>query len=306
MRKQIQSYFTFSKKELNGILVLFILITLILVFPFCYRLLDETEHYDLRRFHEEIAEFKASALKRNRDYRSVREKIKEKELEPDYFEFDPNNLKESDWHRLGLSPKQARVIHNYRSKGGRFYKNEDLKKIYSITGQQYERLEPYIRIGSDRLKSISHRKLPDIKNDSYTKKREVIRIELNSADSAFLDQIRGIGPAFASRIIRFRNRLGGFHSKEQLREVYGMDSLRYAQLEDQVLVDQSLLNKLNINTATFEQLRNHPYLTYKQINAILQYRKQHGNYAAAGDLKKVLILNEEIIRKIEPYLAFDL
>jgi len=84
-----------------------------------------------------------------------------------------------------------------------------------------------------------------------------------------------------------------------------MDSLRYSQLENQIVANSSLVKRLNPNVATFEDLRHHPYLTFKQINAIIQYRKQHGNYSSADDLRKVLILNEEIIRKIEPYLSFD-
>ncbi len=304
MRKQTQSYFTFSKKELNGILVLLVLITLILSFPFCYRLLDEPETYDLDSYRKEIAEFKASAVSTKGNHRPIREKIEERELQPDYFTFDPNTLSQSGWLRLGLSQKQARVIHNYISKGGKFYKPEDLRKIYSITEEQYTSLKSYIRIASGTTGHPAYRK-PGHQQTWTAKMPELVMVELNAADSTEMERIRGIGPAFASRIIRFRNRLGGFHSKEQLREVYGMDSLRYVQLAGQVSVDVSLINKLNINTATFEQLRTHPYLSYKQINAIIQYRRQHGHYTSASDLKKVLILNEEIIRKIEPYLAFD-
>lgn len=306
MKKQLQSYLTFSKRELNGILVLFILITLILGAPVCYSLLADRKSYDLSAFRAEIAGFKASAVKRNRTYRLLKPKKEEQERQPDYFEFDPNNLNASEWQRLGLSARQPRVIHNYTSKGGKFHRNEDLKKIYSITAQQYEKLEPYIRIKSKQLPEAGYRKLQDKKNESGNKKPEAIRLEINSADSILLDQLRGIGPAFASKIIRYRDRLGGFYSKEQLREVYGIDSLRYVQLVDQVAVDPSLLIKLDINRATFEQLRRHPYLSYKQINAIIEYRRQHGKYTSVGDLKQVLILGEEIIRKIEPYLAFDL
>ena len=302
MKKQLAAYFTFSKKELNGILILLIIITLILGFPFCYRFFDEPETYDLSRFRKEIALFKASALERNKNYASLQDKNETKELEPEYFEFDPNTASASEWQKLGLSSRQIKVINNYLSKGGKFFRNEDLKKIYSITEVQYKRLEPYIDIKLNRPHSFRERQLPE--NNVSRVEREIVIIELNAADSAMLDQLRGIGPAFASRIIRFRNRLGGFHDKKQLKEVYGMDSLRYSQIENQVSVDASSIKRLNINTATFEELRSHPYLSFKQINAIIQYRRQHGNYSSVDDLKKVLILNEEIIRKIEPYLSF--
>jgi DNA uptake protein ComE-like DNA-binding protein len=299
MNRQFKSYFTFSKKELNGILILLIVITLILGFPFCYRYFDEPETYDLSRFQKEIALFKASAVRSDNDDAFQREEIEIKRLEPEYFQFDPNTASVSEWQKLGLTSKQIKVVRNYLSKGGKFFRKEDLKKIYSISEVQYKGLEPYINISLTKPDSFKERKLPVNKVS-----KGIVIIELNAADSVMLDQLRGIGPAFSSRIIRFRSRLGGFYHKTQLREVYGMDSLRYSQLESQITVDASLVKRLNVNTATFEELRNHPYLSYKQINAILQYRKQHGSYASADDLKKVLILNEEIIRKITPYLSF--
>lgn len=303
MKTQLTSYFSFSKKELNGILVLFAAITLILSFPFCYRFFDEPETYDLSQFQKEIALFKASAVERSKDYSSLKENIEASELRPEYFEFDPNSASAADWQKLGLTPRQIKILSNYLSKGGKFFSKEDLKKIYSITQEQYEGLEPYVKIKLGKHNSFTERKLPATRVSETSK--EIVIIELNTADSVLLDQLRGIGPAFASRIIRFKKRLGGFYDKEQLKEVYGMDSTRYAQIENQLTVDASSIKRIKVNTATFDDLRSHPYLSFKQINAILQYRAQHGNYSSGADLKKVLILNEEIIRKIGPYLSFD-
>ena len=304
MKNPIVSYFNFSKKELNGILVLFIILSMIFGFPFCYRFFKQPEAFNLSEFKDEIAVFKASATRKNRSYEKIRNYIEDNELNPVFFAFDPNGLSDNDWQRLGLSARQAKVIKNYEAKGGRFYRKEDLKKIYSITESQYASLEPYIRIRSDKPKAFNEKKFSDYKKKYTLTKREFAIIEINSADSITLESIRGIGPAFASRIIRFRDRLGGYYSKEQLKEVYGMDSIKYALLSDQVSADVSLIHRVNLNTATFEQLKRHPYLNYKQINAMIQYRKQHGNFQSANDLKKVLILNEEIIRKIEPYISF--
>ena len=305
MIKQLISYFSFSKKELNGILVLLFFVSLILALPFCYRIFDEPEHYNLTQFQQEIATFRASQVSRKKNYPSFRDQIEDRILDPVYFNFDPNTAFPSDWQKLGLSQKQIKVVRNYLSKGGKFYKKEDLRKIYSISEKQYTSLEPYIQIKLDKPEFINQRKLTENKDYSRKVEKTILVVELNVADSAMLDQLRGIGPAFASRIIRFRDRLGGFYRKEQLMEVYGMDSLRYAQLEKQIVVEASLIKKLPVNAVTFDELRQHPYLTFKQINALIQYRKQHGNYASADDLGKVLLLNEEIIRKIEPYLSFD-
>ena len=301
----IRSYFSFSKKELNGILLLCIIVAIITIFPYIYRSVSKPEAYELITFKREIAAFEESALKQGKVYQEVRNQIEDKDFKADYFVFDPNDLAEKEWQKLGLSSRQIRVIKNYEAKGGRFYRKEDLKKIYSIPASQYGRLEPYIRIPSTYPKTFKASRPEGYKrpNDTY-KGDAVIIIELNVSDSAIMESVRGIGPVFASRIIRYRSRLGGFYSKEQLREIYGLDSLKYSQLKDRVSVDASFIQKININTATFDQLKRHPYLSYKQMNAIIQYRKQHGDYRSIDDLKKVAILNEEIIRKIEPYLAF--
>ena len=138
----------------------------------------------------------------------------------------------------------------------------------------------------------------------YKKAAAGVVIELNSADSAKLTELRGIGASFARRIISYRNRLGGFYRKEQLKEVFGLDSATYAGLQAQVSADPSKIKKIRINKAAFEDLSKFPYLTYKQMNAIIQFREQHGNYESLADMKNIAIMNDEILRKIAPYLDF--
>lgn len=294
-KSSIRSFFNFSKKELNGIFFLFLLILVILAGPWFYRKLSKQQVYDLETFKLEAANFKNSEL---RVYHSSNKK---KAVKAAYFEFDPNSIGEKEWLRLGFSIKQIRVINNYISKGGRFYKKEDLKRIYSISEAQYALVEPFIRIAASYN---SNKFVKDKKAATFNNRIPVPLIELNLADSLSLLTVRGIGPAFASRIIRFRDRLGGFHTKEQLKEVYGIDSLKYSQIQGQFSIDAGLIQKINLNTAGFDQLKKHPYLTYKQMNAIIQYRQQHGYFQTIEDLNKVAILNKEIIRKIEPYFAF--
>jgi DNA uptake protein ComE-like DNA-binding protein len=127
---------------------------------------------------------------------------------------------------------------------------------------------------------------------------------LNSADSAKLTELKGIGPSFARRIVNYRNRLGGFISKEQLKEVFGMDDDRYAEMQGQVSVDPTHIQKIHINKVDFDGLKKFPYLSFKQMNAIVQFREQHGDYSSLNDMRNIAILNDEILRKIEPYIDF--
>ena len=138
----------------------------------------------------------------------------------------------------------------------------------------------------------------------YKKAAAGVVIELNSADSAKLTELQGIGPSFARRIVNYRNRLGGFVNKEQLKEVFGMDDDRYAEMQAQVSIDPSQIQKIQINKVDFDGLKHFPYLTFKQMNAIVQFREQHGDYTSLNDMRNIAILNDEILRKIEPYIDF--
>lgn len=138
----------------------------------------------------------------------------------------------------------------------------------------------------------------------YKKVADGVIVELNSADSAKLTGLNGIGRSFARRIVNYRNRLGGFVNKEQLKEVYGMDDDRYAGMQAQVSVDPSQIKKIQINKVDFDELKHFPYLTFKQMNAIVQFREQHGDYTSLNDMRNIAILNDEILRKIGPYIDF--
>jgi DNA uptake protein ComE-like DNA-binding protein len=104
--------------------------------------------------------------------------------------------------------------------------------------------------------------------------------------------------------MEYRNRLGGFLSKEQLKEVYGLDEEKYSHIKAQVSIDPARISKIKINQVDFEGLRRFPYLTNKQTNAIIQYRNQHGNYNSIADMRNIVILDDVILRKIEPYIDF--
>jgi len=204
------------------------------------------------------------------------------------FNFNPNNLPEEKWQQLGLTDQQIKSIKNYEAKGGRFYSKSDVQKMYALPDIDYQRLAPYIS-------------LPDKSN--YTEKSNDI-VEINTADSAKLTQIRGIGGSFAKSIIRYRDRLGGFYRKEQLKEVFGIDSLMYLDISPFIKVDARKITKINLNKATNNSLIAFPYLTYKQRNAIVEYHTQHGDYTSLSDLKNIPIIDDEILRKIEPYISF--
>lgn len=299
MIKWLNIYFNFSRREFNGLLVMLLLLAVITVIPTVYEWIVP-EQSDL--VMEKAALRKLILVeKENAENFSPGKNNKTEPRGPvKLFPFDPNRMSNESWQLLGFSVKQAAVLGRYTAKGGRFRRKEDLQKMYVVSKEMYERLIPYIYVLPEEAAER-----PGYPLAVYPAKPKFEKVALNTADTLALTAIKGIGPAFARRIAAYRKRLGGFYKKEQLMEVYGLDSLKYKEIEDQVTIDKQVLTFLMINKAVFEDLKNHPYLTYKQVNALLQFRKQHGNYSNIADLKKVVILSDETIGKLAPYISFD-
>lgn len=291
----LKKYFTITKREFNGMLVLLILMLLIFIFPY---IMERITYQPISVKIEAIEPILHSIEKKSDSLnysQNLKASSKVKFSKAELFAFNPNILNLEGWMKLGLSEKQAKPIINYINKGGRFYKPDDLKKMFTISSSMYQRLLPYVDI------PVKENIVQEAKT-AY--KNNITVIDLNLADSASLTSLKGIGPTFASRIVKYRNKIGGFYSSIQLLEVYGFDSIKYHQLKNYFTVNDKFIQKVNINFDDFTTLKKIPYLSYKQINAIIAYRKQHGNYTSFSDLEQIKILNQEIINKIKPYVLF--
>ncbi len=133
-------------------------------------------------------------------------------------------------------------------------------------------------------------------------KKQPVKIEVNTADSLKLLDLKGIGPSFAGRIIKYRRALGGFAELRQLREVYGMDSIRYDGFIGQLSIDTAHLKKMDVNRATFKELLAHPYLDYEQVKALCRFRDRKGILSSPGELWAAGVLADSLQEKLLPYL----
>ena len=152
--------------------------------------------------------------------------------------------------------------------------------------------------------SADRRNEPSVERLASNDERHSRLLELNTADSAALVEIRGIGPLSAGRIVRYRNRLGGFVRVEQLREVRGVLEENYRLILTQIWVDSSKIQKIDINFATPEQLAGHPYLPPRVLDKILKYRQLKGGWRNAEEFVKQHILSREQAVRLAPYLRF--
>ncbi|HEX7367698.1 MAG TPA: helix-hairpin-helix domain-containing protein [Pelobium sp.] len=296
MYKKIRQYIEISPREFRGMFVFIIILAFIVSLPYLIdRIAGQPLEISIETLTPKIAEIESFNEKKNSFYDE-----NNKEAKSALFDFDPNNLPVEKWEKLGLSVKQAQSIKRYEAKGGIFKTVADVKKMYAISPEMFERLAPYIKIPAAKNELESYPKT----KETHAAKPTLI-VELNGADSVSLLAIRGIGPSFASRILKYRNKLGGFISANQLKEVYGIDSIKFQQLLPQITIDAKSIKKIQINKCSLDDIRYFPYLGYKQANAIIAYRKQHGDFTAAKDLNKIAILTPELVQKITPYLNFN-
>ena len=283
MFSQLKDYFSFNKKERNGILLLsFILFFLILFYQFSYLFKTEPKT-DFSDFEKALSEL---------EYDTEKEKNIKKNV---LFHFNPNTLNDEGWLVLGLSKSKLKTLRNYQKSGGYFKQKEDLQRCYAFGDAFYNTIKEYVSIPEiDELESKS---LQPITTTQI--------IELNQADSLGLISIKGIGPFYAKQILEYRKELGGFYSYNQFSEIWGLEKLDIEKIKPLTTIDTLLISKININTAKIETLRNHPYLNYKQAKMIVNYSLQHGNFRSVKDIQKIRPISQEIFRKIAPYLKVD-
>ena len=287
--QEIKDYLTFSTSERNGILVLSGILFLVLLYYFLSPLLIKPESIDPR-----IMQQKMNALLAAYDSSSAQQHG----IHPDsirYFKFNPNKLSKEKWLQLGLTEDQVRVIKNYENAGGKFYNKKDVKKIYSISDEIYVRLEPWIDLPEE-----SYQQEPTFQK----KEQEPLLIEINTADSAELTKLYGIGPAFASRIISYRKLLGGYYTKAQLLEVYGMDEERFQGFQENITVDPNRIAKIHILEADFKEILRHPYISYP----LTKYFCNERDSLKTNGLKHLMQfkgMHDSLFQKITPYLSLD-
>lgn len=228
------------------------------------------------------------------------------------FPFDPNHADSTTLRAVGLKSWQIRNMMKYREKGGKWRSAEDFKRLYGLTSEEYERLKPYIRINpQDRPSTDYHKKFNSTQQETEKQKSpyphvkkyaEGTKISLNQADTTSLKGIPGIGSYYASKIVKYRNRLGGFCHIGQLEEIEGLPSgiTRWFFLEP-----NPTITTLKINNCSFKELVRHPYLSYEQTKVIVNHIKRYGPLHSWRELRLYKEFTDKDFERLSPYFKFD-
>jgi len=309
----IKSFFSFTCREQYGLMVLvsLILITIAVNFFISEKMVPSGNNEAFLKWEEEVRTFQEQqelaaqyndSLRMARrqygnysDYRTANTKFYEKYQKtekkfPDPFRFNPNDTNKEAFIKLGFSEKQAESIVKYREKGAKFKSKQDFQKVFVVSDEMYVHLEAWIMLPDEET----------IAAELATK--EAVVIELNTADTTSLQQIGRIGNYLAKRIVDYRQKLGGFHSLEQLKEINGVNEERFLGIAPFITVDKSKITKLDLNKSSFKDFTRHPYFEYYIVKAIFEYKEKHGLFTSVDDVRKIPLIYDDLYNKINPYL----
>jgi len=315
-KNYMRDFLTYTRTEKRGIILLLALILVGLIALFSLDFLHVGKQHDFTKFNADVDSFYAQLARDTAatfNNQPLVANKKETFLTPTpLFLFNPNNLPDSLWMKLGLSEKQTAVIKNYEQKGGRFRTKEDVKKMYVISDEMFLRIEPYINIPELQSKIFDTAttkkaitQLDTVKKQTKSFNSVLFPIDINTASTIELEMLPGIGPSRAKSIFNYKIMLGGYISIEQLKEVYGMVDSVYDPIKEKVIINADFKPlQLNINAETKEQLK-HPYIPYKLAEIIVNRRKKNGNFTSINDLKTLPLMKTEIFDKIKPYLKVE-
>lgn len=376
MWEKIFEYLTFTRKERMGVLVLLVIILLLFILPYFIRPeTGSRDPKAYQKYREDVRKFQSgirsaadkSDLKGlndaysgqhnteavsfgNEDQQTAgtyisreqrhaapnENKSDETKHKSELFYFDPNQTSPDDWRRLGLPDKLILTISHYLQKGGSFRTAADLKKLYGLRADDFERLFPYVRIsnsGKTAFPAQSHRielhqqyyrkhnevdysvnyarsklngdrnNIPPAEYSVYDlTKKEPEELDINLADSAVWSRLPGIGFRLACRIVHFREKLGGFYSIDQVRETFGLSDSTFRLIRPFLQSNEAVMQKINLNVAQQEVLQAHPYIRWKLAKQIIQYREQHDGFKSVAELQQLALMNAESYKKLAPYL----
>ncbi len=313
-----QEVFGFSHSEIRGFFVLLLIMIFLLFLPFLVdffwnknKKIENTEKLNqivAQLIQNDSTDEQNSYVnypKYQKKYYPKKERKQRTEksnIPKELFEFNPNEISIEQWEKLGVRNKIAQNIRKYIDKGGKFRTKESLKKVYGFPNELYEELEPYINIPKEE----KDKKEENIAEKKSKKSKNIEVFDLNLADTTTLMQISGVGLKTALSIIKYRNKLGGFTSLEQLDEVYILkkrpevieEIKKYAQINKNAI-------KIFINSISEEELSKNPNFKDGMARIIINYRKQHGNFRNISDFKNIKVVTPDFLEKIAPLLSYE-
>jgi DNA uptake protein ComE-like DNA-binding protein len=281
-----------SKRSRRGVFWLLVISGIVTVLPRMIVTWSEAQYEEPAISHEAFAAVSAEILETEESRNQQWQHGNTRKFVAPPQRFDPNAYLLEDWMKLGLTAKQADVVIRFAQRG--LYSNDDLQRIFVIPEELYA-----------LIKDSTY--YPERKSNAFTNHtaaREKIWIDINTADKEELMKIPGIGAYFADKIVFYRSKLGGYVATEQLLEIRKFDAQKLQDIEAYIYLNPGSLVKLNVNTADFETLNAHPYISSEVANSIVKMRAQKA-FVQVEDVRRSKLIDDALFEKIYPYLTLQ-
>ena len=290
-----------SRSEKRGLLLLLFLL-LCVCGGMLYVGMSERVGTSVQLSPEDVAELEAFAtLTKERKKRQ-----EEVRMPVQSFPFNPNTADSMTLLRVGLKPWQVKNLMAYRRAGGRWKDADDFKRLYGLSEEEFQRLRPYVQI-PPAVKEVYFTEHDRARQDSLHHLRpekftQLTVLDLNTVDTLTLRKIPGIGVGYSRSIVSYRERLGGFVSVAQLKEIEGLP----ARIEEWFSVEEQVaVRTISINKSDFKTLVRHPYLSYEQVKVITTHIRKYGPLSSWKDLQLYPEFTPKDFERLTPYFVFE-
>ncbi len=331
MWEVIREYLTFTRKERFGVLGMIIGIFVLLIVPNFFKRRQGSPDPDAFKKYQPAAQAFAAGGSNRPDTAAAFAAGPKPALAA--FFFDPNQLPAEGWARLGIRDRTIQTIQHFLARGGLFRQAEDLQKIYGLSAPDYHRLLPLVRLKKMPEPVLSYPQAkwtkfgskengsaqrtfsktwqpsgrpvegPETAYKPAYRHKTASDININQADSGQLTGFPGIGPALASRILRFRDKLGGFVDVAQVGETFGLPDSVFQSIRPYLHVGDDSIHRIDLNEAAESQLQQHPYIRWALAKAILRYREQHGRFHSVEELQQLVQIDAQKFKQLAPYVV---
>jgi len=290
---KFKSHFVFSTKQRRGIFLLLILVVSLQCVYFFIDFPQENVSIDQETLDAYQKEIDALYLAKSLDKK------------PKIYPFNPNYITDYKGARLGMSVAQIDRLLHFRAQGKWINSKQQFKKVTGVPDSLLNTMAPLFKFPDWVLKANS--KKNKIKNHISLNKPHKNKQDLNTATALQLEAVYGVGRVLAKRILKYRDiTLGGFASIKELKGVYGLKPETIANINKLFLIKTPRpIVKLNINTATKDELVTVTYIDYEIAHHIIEYRQLRSGFKSLSELTKVKDFPVNKIEIIELYLYID-
>lgn len=291
-----------SRSEKRGLLLLLFLL-LCVCGGMIYVGTSERVGTSVQLSPEDIAELEAFAAA-TKERKMLQEEVRTAPVQA--FPFNPNTADSMTLLRVGLKPWQVKNLMAYRRAGGRWKDADDFKRLYGLSDEEFQRLRPYVQI-PPAVKEVYFTEHDRARQDSLHHQRpekftQLTVLDLNTVDTLTLRKIPGIGVGYSRSIVSYRERLGGFVSVAQLKDIEGLP----ARIEEWFSVEEQVaVRTISINKSDFKTLVRHPYLSYEQVKVITTHIRKYGPLRSWKDLQLYPEFTPQDFERLTPYFVFE-